>query len=172
MDKQTNAISFEEFFEAGKLYKVSNNKISHHFIKIGTEFTARASHITFKGNNYRYQPSGGKSETISILEVDEIKGDGLVRNTVETPSGIVYSLFFKKEESRFITSTACYVGKIKVCEYYYDGARSKGLPPLKVISQMVGIKSELGHFSTDEEAEAKCMSVARTFVKMLHNKPE
>lgn len=59
-------------------------------------------------------------------------------------------------------------GKLCVVEYFYDGMRSKGDDNVyKVVSNIHGIKSNLGNYKTIDECEKVCLNTLDFFINKI-----
>jgi len=75
---------------------------------------------------------------------------------------------WNRNTGQYASGKSLYIGKIKVAEYYFNGARPKGDPKVyKVVSPIQTIKSDLGSYETENECVVVCMKVAKLFVEHL-----
>jgi hypothetical protein len=73
-----------------------------------------------------------------------------------------------KTATGYSTAKNAYIGKIKVGGWYYSGMRPAG-DPLKYAAtcRLTGIKEDLGHFETREEAQKRVEIAVETFIRLL-----
>lgn len=65
-------------------------------------------------------------------------------------------------------NTVLKLGRLTVASYCYDGSIPVGCKTkYKVTSPIVGIKTYLGHFETEEEARQTCLKAATTVIRMI-----
>lgn len=79
------------------------------------------------------------------------------------------NIVWRQINGKYTSSICAYCGRVKIGEVFYDGARPRGTVDLiKSISNMPGIKSNLGYFETEEQAKEKIELAFNHWVKMLN----
>lgn len=69
-------------------------------------------------------------------------------------------------------NTGLYVGKVLIAWFFYDMFAPKDqAEKLHVRSSLPGIKPYQGHRLTEEDAAARCIAVAKTFIQLLNSEP-
>lgn len=95
-----------------------------------------------------------------------------IDRTQPIPLGEITCIATWKELSgRYVSSTALFIGLVKIADYYFNGARPKGDPLVySVKSHVNSINLTKTNYATTDECEVVCVQIAKKFCEQLNTK--